>query len=317
MPRGLATPRSTVLDSGLGSLIVAKRIRLSFMTRPETPSTDPLEGWHRVEEGRTTLWARADQGGACSVDDILAGARAYWAGELDALTPVKAHAWGMRVDWGPLCGKILPCYFKRISIGGAHRMFQPRWARASVIQEARARTCGFHVPRAICLIERRRMRFVVESAYITEEIAGVTKLHRVLEHLSSGAAGQWLGAFGRELGRWHREGFFHGDLNLYNVFCLNEGGAATLVFMDHDRGRRYASLPYLRRLRDLYRSNRHDLPLSNEDRRVFWSSYAETAELSAKETARLMKATFRLTQRHHRKRGWLAPGAHLAPWESP
>ena len=102
---------------------------------------------------------------------------------------------------------------------------------------------------------------------------------RTLDGLGKGPlARKWvmLQAFGRELARFHRCGFVHGDLTPFNLFFIRSE-PLRFALIDNERTRRVAALMGIRpRLRNLVQLGRFALPhLSRPDRLRVLRAYTE------------------------------------------
>ena len=95
-------------------------------------------------------------------------------------------------------------------------------------------------------------------------------------------------AAGREVGRLHRAGIFHGDLRVGNLIIDGYGQAAKIYFVDNERTKHYETLSAGKRLKNLVQLNMVGLPhISSTDRLRFMNSYLkENPELEP--TAREM-----------------------------
>jgi hypothetical protein len=113
---------------------------------------------------------------------------------------------------------------------------------------------------------------------ITQQAEGDGPL-RALAQLASGPLERkWavLTAFGRELARFHRCGFVHGDLTPFNIFFVRSE-PIRFALIDNERTRRVTALMGQRpRLRNLVQLGRFALPhLSRTDRLRVLSGYTE------------------------------------------
>ena len=113
---------------------------------------------------------------------------------------------------------------------------------------------------------------------ITLRADGVGTL-RTLDRLGHGPlARKWamLKAFGRELARFHRCGFVHGDLTPFNIFFIS-GEPFRFALIDNERTRRVAALMGIRpRLRNLVQLGHFELPhISRTDRLRVLRAYTE------------------------------------------
>lgn len=112
---------------------------------------------------------------------------------------------------------------------------------------------------------------------ITQQAEGDGPL-RTLAQLAGGPlARKWavLRGFGRELARFHRCGFVHGDLTPFNIFFIHSE-PIRFALIDNERTRRVTALIGRRpRLRNLVQLGRFALPLSRTDRLRVLGGYAQ------------------------------------------
>lgn len=233
----------------------------------------------------------------------------YWNGALVNMEQMKRHAWG-GVTHGcdvPGVGKF---YFKRFAIRSLRFLHKPPRARNTVNHQAAVTAAGFHVPEIRCLIERRRAGVMVESAVIAAELKGQHSLNAILNLGQGDVVRTWqekrdlLKTLGREVGRRHAAGFFHGDLHLGNVFCRRDGETVELNWIDNEEGSQKRRLPMRLRLHDLDHINRFKHQLSLSDRMVMWKAYVDSAQLPEHLQREVMRRVIRKSQRFWRKKGW-------------
>jgi hypothetical protein len=162
-----------------------------------------------------------------------------------------------------------------------------RFLRQSVALEQ----AGFDVPTIIAAGEARRFRFLSRAFTVTSEIQG----HPVPDFLQNwilANSGRLTWAdkrdsikhLAKQLRRFHRLGFVHGDLVPSNILVADTGEVALrFYFMDNDRTRRYPyGLPQTLWKRNLVQLNRFPLPgISLQDRVRFFRCYLGHRELRA------------------------------------
>jgi tRNA A-37 threonylcarbamoyl transferase component Bud32 len=96
---------------------------------------------------------------------------------------------------------------------------------------------GFNVPRPIAYMEERRFRILKRSYVISEFLSGAVNLNEFIgqQVMSDDERAEVISALGREIGRMHRFGWFHGDLKWNNIL-VNEtsGRERAFYFLDID-----------------------------------------------------------------------------------
>ncbi|HUN58967.1 MAG TPA: lipopolysaccharide kinase InaA family protein [Candidatus Binataceae bacterium] len=142
---------------------------------------------------------------------------------------------------------------------------------------------------------------------ITEQAEGDGPL-RALARLAGPLARKraLLRGFGRELARFHRCGFVHGDLTPFNIFFIR-GEPIRFALIDNERTRRISILMGQRpRLRNLVQLGRFALPhLSRTDRLRVLNGYAELKSPSARRV--LTRRLAAMLDRRLKRDGGLAP----------
>lgn len=135
------------------------------------------------------------------------------------------------------------------------------------------------VPEPLAAVQRRCSPGY-RAALITRRIPGVRPLPSLLEDGSRDPEGL-LAAAGRTVGRLHREGVWHADLNAFNCLAVPTGGTVHVV--DFDRGRSFEDeVPgfFARMNRKRLRESLEDLGLEAavEAWPAFESAYREALE---------------------------------------
>ncbi len=83
-------------------------------------------------------------------------------------------------------------------------------------------------------------------------------------------------AAGREIGRLHRAGIFHGDLRVGNLIIEGYGPAAKIYFIDNERTMHYGILSAGKRLKNLIQLNMVGLQhITSTDRLRFLNAYLQ------------------------------------------
>lgn len=152
---------------------------------------------------------------------------------------------------------------------------------------------GFQAPAVLAVGEQRRYGILIRAFLLTREVSGVG-LDRVAKQLAAMEARrrrsfkrQLLVLLGAEVARLHNCGYVHGDLVVTNIL-LQDGPAAKLWLIDHDRSRRPRSLRLARlQRRNLVQLNRIELDgVSNADRLHAFRSYAAARHWDRQRTRR-------------------------------
>ncbi len=308
-------------DAMPGFLTALSRFRSTSLGRDLTAVEFGIRGLfdnrHRI---RDAAWMRArlrdERGRAvevfhrCDRSEWIATAERYWNGRMAGLREIKHHDWGGITQRGEVPG-VGGCFFKRFSIGNIRYLHKPPRARRTVDHQARVEAMGFRVPEALCLVERRRAGCIVESAVVLKELADELSVNAIL-NLGLGDAircrddrRRLLRALGREIGRRHARGIFHGDLHLGNVYCRRVGDAFVFTVIDNEEGSVWKRLPMRLRLHDLDHINRFKHKLSLTERMLMWRAYADAAGLSARVRRGVLRRVVRKSRRFWRKKGWL------------
>ena len=236
--------------------------------------------------------------------------KAYWDERLEGLECIRRHAWGGQTRKGHVAG-VGTCYFKRFSISNPRYAHKPYRARRTVRLQDRSRALGFHVPGTWCLLECRRFGLLVDSAVVMDELPGFVSTRQLLNTMPNAVIRSradkraLLRAAGREVGRRHACGLFHGDLHPGNLFCRRDGNGFSFACIDNEEGEGYRRLPDRRRVHDLAHLNRMWGGLSPSDRMRFWTAYTESAGLSNAHARAVRRRVLQHSRRFWTKKGWL------------
>ncbi len=235
---------------------------------------------------------------------------AYWRGALSELELVRRHDWGGRVERGRAGPDDALCYFKRFTPTSPRYLYKVQRARHTVLHEERIRRLGFGAPETVCLLERRRLGLVIESAVISLAHPDAHKVSFVLNHnagdlIRSIADKRMLLRHVAEIvARWHNAGLFHGDLHLGNLFCRKANGSFEFFWLDNEEGRHYRKLPFRKRVHDLAHIVRQRHNITITDRMRLWKVYAQTSDLSEHAQRRVLRAVSRKSRAFWKKKGW-------------
>jgi hypothetical protein len=241
----------------------------------------------------------------------------YWRGDLPGLERVRSSRAAV-VERGSLEPGGRRCYFKRYLLRGPldalkHGLRPSRAARALAGGELLARL-GFGAPRTLCAVDARRFGLVVESALVTEALEDAPSADEWLSRPELRVAGsnaerrRFVEFFGREVGRCHAAGIYHGDMRLGNVLCRRQGGTGEsgaaeyrFFWLDNERTRRFARLPWRRRIQNLTQVNVRREGVTRGDRLRFWRAYVESARLPREFEGRAVREVLARTEARWRR----------------
>ncbi|MBU0679035.1 MAG: lipopolysaccharide kinase InaA family protein [Verrucomicrobia bacterium] len=242
--------------------------------------------------------------------DWVRWAADLWQDRVDHMTNVRTHKWGGTVDRVRMSDGH-DYFYKRFRIKGWRQLHKPRRARTTVKTESRLAEQGFNVPRAVCVIEKRRLGIAVDSALITRAIPNAHRLSHILnrsefrERLSTDRRRALLRSFMKEVARLHNAGMYHGDLHLHNVLCRINDDGFEFFWMDNERGRSFPKIPETFRIDDLNQINKYKHAITLTDRMRLWKSYCEEAGIPESDRSQLIAKIIARSQYFWRKRGWL------------
>ena len=232
-----------------------------------------------------------------------------WSSRVGPASVVRRHDWGgsvSKIDLSP-GGPVV--FLKRFKIRSWRYLHKPRRARQTLLHEIQLQQAGFGVPRILALFERRALGVVMESGLLSEEVQGF-RLYDLFnqgpgsETLNRGTRRRLFQSFGQAVGRLHKAGFYHGDLQVGNVLCRPAGQEFEFVWMDNERGRRFASLPLAQRIDDLNQVNKYRHQIRLTERMRLWQAYVAEAGLSEDLAAVVLRGVVDRSRRFWRKRGW-------------
>ena len=242
-------------------------------------------------------------------DRVLQAARKLWDGEYENWELRRSHKWGGQVRIGRVDALNRTCVFKRFSIRSPRYFHKPYRARRTFAQEQIIRQCGFQAAEPLCLIERKAFGVVLESALLFEAAEDGGPAYYLINRPELGfntvreKRRDLITSLGKEVGRWHASGFFHGDLHPGNVFALPKENGVEFYWVDNEEGRHYDRLPDVKRLHDLDHMNRLEYNVSATDKWRFWDAYAAECGMSREEKKIWAWRVMRRSRTFKKKRG--------------
>lgn len=192
------------------------------------------------------------------------------------------------------------CYFKRFLNRGwsdlLKHLFRPTRASRALTAACVIESLGFHTAPPLCLVETRRRGWVTSSMLVTKEITNAPHIYDWMTRSDLGIAGRPLlkrkliHALGTEVGKWHAQGLFHGDMGLGNILAKRSGEAYTFYWLDNERTRKMRRLRLGLRLQNLHQLNRHNVGMTTRDRQRFWEAYLRECPVSTADQRRVRRA---------------------------
>jgi tRNA A-37 threonylcarbamoyl transferase component Bud32 len=125
-------------------------------------------------------------------------------------------------------------------------IFRGIWIERAVRIQEKMRHHGFKAP-AIACYGRKGMRGTI----IYAEVQG-RALADWQDELDPETLARVCAELGRCIGRFHRAGFFHGDLHIGNIF-MADPAQPDFVFLDNERSKKLPRLPWIWRRKNLSR----------------------------------------------------------------
>ena len=120
--------------------------------------------------------------------------------------------------------------------------FYPSRAKCILKITARMLDMGHHCPIPVLGIRRKRLAELPTDLFVSTELTDPTVEERLKNATDDGERRELLAICGRELARFHADGFIHGDFLPRNT-CLSMDNA-TLSYLDNDRTRHWPRTPF-------------------------------------------------------------------------
>lgn len=155
---------------------------------------------------------------------------------------------------------------------------------------------GLHTPEIVALAEKRWGPFGLRNILITKGLGNTQPLARILcgqekdlSAVQSRQRRQQIRALGKTIGRMHAAGIFHGDLRGNNILVRRESDDWRFYLIDNERTRKFQTIPFSLRIKNLVQLNMLRRTISDTDRMRFLKAYCREAGLE-REKAKKMSA---------------------------
>jgi serine/threonine protein kinase len=132
---------------------------------------------------------------------------------------------------------------------------------------------GFLTPSVVACCQKSFAGFTTADFLITDQITDSTPLPQLLGEVSGSEKQAIIEQFGQTVGLMHNQGIFHGDLRLGNVLVKKHDGRYNFVFIDNERTKRFAKLPFRLRVKNLVQVFMLRESLTDADKTIFLTSY--------------------------------------------
>ncbi len=149
---------------------------------------------------------------------------------------------------------------------------------------------NFRTPEPVLYGIKKKNYFVLKNFLITESVDAERTYEYIKKHYIMPISSRLIKekrsmicAAGKEIGRLHKSGFFHGDLRVGNILISGTGKNAKFYFIDNERTLKRKKLPEKFRLKNLVQLNMLGLPqITRTDRLRFINSYIKVIPELAK-----------------------------------
>lgn len=164
---------------------------------------------------------------------------------------------------------------------------------------------GFLTPVPVVLGTAKVSSFVSRNFLITKAIPGEKAHQYIQKHFPPPLSDKMivekrelLAAAGREIGRLHSMGIFHGDLRLGNIIINGQGSSVGFFLLDNERTLYYGSLSERRRMKNLVQLNMISfLQITKTDRLRFLNAYIEENPAFLPDKKKFIGKITRITQK--------------------
>lgn len=169
---------------------------------------------------------------------------------------------------------------------------------------------GLHTPEIAALAEKKWGPFCLRNILITKGLEDAKPLAQTVcgqENISATEAlqrRQQITAFGTAIGRMHAAGIFHGDLRGNNILIRQESDPWCFYLIDNERTKRYQTIPFSLRIKNLVQLNMLRRTITDTDRMRFLKAYHPEAGLGKETAKKLAAAVWAKTVQRLAKRTW-------------
>lgn len=159
-------------------------------------------------------------------------------------------------------------------------------ARRAVIMGEKAEEKGFQVSKPLFLMESFKFGLHYESGIITEAIEDAPSVAVWATSLLKDQPNdlrEFVIAYAKLIGNWHKSGCYHGDLRSGNVLAKKTGGVWDFYFLDNERNLSVKKLPVNKVIHNLMQINML-MHFPKKLRFVFWNEYNKVMGFSLKDS---------------------------------
>jgi hypothetical protein len=169
---------------------------------------------------------------------------------------------------------------------------------------------GFLTPEPVLYGVQKRFFIIQRNFLITRAVSGDRTYQYFRHHYHLPLPRELLEekrallyAAGREIGRLHKAGIFHGDLRVGNIILSGRGAAARFYFIDNERTTGSRTLSEKKRLKNLVQLNMVGLPhITVTDRYRFLTAYLQENPDLMPHKKEFMKRIVLLTKKRQQAR---------------
>ncbi|MBN1787496.1 MAG: hypothetical protein JW806_03795 [Sedimentisphaerales bacterium] len=167
---------------------------------------------------------------------------------------------------------ILKQYLNRSAIDIAKNFLRPCRAQRALNAAQMLKQHGLDTPDVIAVGIKNIAGVTVKNFLITAYISDSTPLHQMLSSQTADRD-KLIAQFGQTVGKMHAENIFHGDLRLGNVLVKKDDNKFIFFFLDNERTKKFKTLPWRLRLKNLVQVYMFAEGLTDEDKNIFLDSY--------------------------------------------
>jgi hypothetical protein len=199
---------------------------------------------------------------------------------------------------GKIYSLILKQYLNRSLLDIFKNFLRPCRAQRAFKAAQMLKQYGFSTPDVVAAGKKTFAGITTRSFLVTGEVKDAVALSEILSKNTPGKR-ELIRQFGETVGKMHADNIFHGDLRLGNVLVKVDNNRFTFVFLDNERTKKFKTLPWRFRLKNLVQINMFRNNISDSDGTNFLDAYlaqqnikldreklaAEVAALTAKRRA--------------------------------